>query len=144
MDWTTALRKAGVSNPLEVVGNRIAEDFFNLPEIQQAFGALAAQSLPILQQAVLAAQQGAGGIDAAGIARNIMNTQGGMQLPNAGNFTTANQPGPGGPQQGPTRPVMPGSVEEQNQIGRQMTSPRRGPQPSTGGPVPPGLSNLGA
>jgi hypothetical protein len=144
VDWTTALRKAGVSNPLEVVGNRIAEDFFNLPEIQQAFSALAAQSLPILQQAITAAQQGAGGIDAAEMAQNLMNTQGGMQLPNAGNFTTTNQPGPGGPQQGPIRPVIPGSVEEQNQIGRQMAGPRRGPQPSTGGPVPPGLGNLGA
>ena len=144
VDKTTALRKAGVSNPLEVIGNRIAEDFFNLPEIQQAFSALAAQSLPILQQAVQAAQQGAGGFDAAAMAQNIMNTQGGMQLPNAGNFTGTNQPGPGGAQQGPTRPVVPGNVEEQNQIGRQMAGPRRGPQPSTGGPVPPGLSNVGA
>ena len=144
MDRTTALRKAGVSNPLEVVGNRIAEDFFNLPEIQQAFSALAAQSLPILQQAVEAAQSGAGGPDMASMAQNIMNTQGGMQLPNAGNFTTTNQPGPGGPQQGPVRPVMPGGIDEQNLIGRQMAGPRRGPQPSTGGPVPPGLDNLGA
>ena len=142
MDWTTALRKAGVSNPLEVVGNRIAEDFFNLPQIQQAFSMLAAQSLPILQQAVQAAQQGAtGGFDPAEMAQNIMNTQGSTQLPNAGNFAMGNQSGVG---TGPVRPVIPGSIEEQNQIGQQLASPRRGPQPTTGGPVPPGLGNIGA
>ena len=142
VDWTTALRKGGVSNPLEVVGNRIAEDFFNMPEIQQAFAAVAARSLPILQQAVQAAQQGTGGIDAAEMAQNILNTQGGMQLPNAGNFAQGNQAGVEGGQA--VRPVIPGSVEEQNQIGRQMASPRRGPQPSVGATVPPGLGNIGA
>ena len=142
VDWTTALRKAGVSNPLEVVGNRIAEDFFTLPQIQQAFAGLAAQSLPILQQAVEAAQQGAdGGFDANAVAQNILNTQGSMQLPNAGNFAMGNQAGVGS---GPVRPIIPGSVDEQNLIGRQMASPRRGPQPSTGGEVPPGLDNIGA
>ena len=139
VDWTTALRKAGVSNPLEVIGNRIAEDFFNLPQIQQAFSMLAAQSLPILQQAVQAAQGGAeSGFDPAQLAQNIMNTQGGMQLPNAGNFAQGNQASAGGGGQ-PIRPVMPGSVEEQNQIGRQMAGPRRGPQPTQGGEIPPGL-----
>ena len=144
VDWTTALRKAGVSNPLEVVGNRIAEDFFNLPDIQQAFSALAAQSLPILQQAVEAAQQGAGGVDTAAIAEQILNTQGGMQLPNAGNFQQGNQAATGAPGGGQVRPVIPGSVDEQNLIGRQMASPRRGPQPSVGADVPPGLGNIGA
>jgi|TARA_R100001082_G_scaffold40926_1_gene21702 hypothetical protein len=142
VDWTTALRKAGVSNPLEVVGNRIAEDFFNLPDIQQAFSALAAQSLPILQQAVEAAQQGAGGIDTASIAENIL--AGGVGLPNAGQFGQGNQAAVGAPTGGQVRPVMPGSVDEQNLIGRQMASPRRGPQPSVGADVPPGLDNIGA
>ena len=137
VDWTTALRKAGVSNPLEVVGDRIAEDFFNLPQIQQAFSMLAAQSLPILQQAVQAAQAGAGGGFAPSqLGDKIMNTQGGMQLPNAGKFQQGNQAGVGG---GPVRPVMPGSIEEQNQIGAQMAGPRRGPQPTQGGDIPPGL-----
>ena len=139
VDWTTALRKAGVSNPLEVVGNRIAEDFFNMPEIQQAFAAVAAKSLPILQQAVEAAQAGTGGMDMSALAENILNTG---PMPNAGQFQQGNQAGVVGGQA--VRPVIPGSVEEQNRIGRQMASPRRGPQPTTGGPVPPGLGNIGA
>jgi len=138
VDWTTALRKAGVSNPLEVVGNRIAEDFFNLPQIQQAFSMLAAQSLPILQQAVEAAQQGAGGFDASTLADNIINTQGSMQLPNAGNFGPGNQAAAGGGGT-PVRPVVPGSVDEMNQIGGQLAGPRRGPAPTMGGNIPPGL-----
>ena len=139
VDWTTDLRKAGVSNPLEVVGNRIAEDFFNMPEIQQAFAAVAAKSLPILQQAVEAAQAGTGGMDMSALAENILNTG---PMPNAGQFQQGNQAGVVGGQA--VRPVIPGSVEEQNRIGRQMASPRRGPQPTTGGPVPPGLGNIGA
>ena len=140
VDWTTALRKAGVSNSLEVVGNRIAEDFFNLPDIQAAFSQLAAQSLPILQRAVEAASQGADtGIDAASIAEGIL---GGM--PNAGQFGLGNQAAAGAPTGGQIRPVIPGSIDEQNLIGRQMASPRRGPQPSVGADVPPGLDNIGA
>ena len=111
-----------------------------MPEIQQAFAAVAAKSLPILQQAVEAAQAGTGGMDMSALAENILNT--GPPTPNAGQFQQGNQAGVVGGQA--VRPIMPGGIDEQNQIGRQMASPRRGPQPSTGGPVPPGLGNIGA
>ena len=67
-----------------------------------------------------------------------------MQLPNAGNFQQGNQAATGAPGGGQVRPVIPGSVDEQNLIGRQMAGPRRGPQPSVGADVPPGLDNIGA
>ena len=79
------------------------------------------------------------------IAENILNTQGAQQLPNAGNFSSVNQP----PRtlaserervQTNTRPVIPGSVEEQNLVARQIASPTRtGNRRVPGRDIGPGL-----
>jgi len=132
VDWGTALRSAGVSNPLEVIGNRIAEDFFNIPEVRMLFAQIAAEKLPQLSQAIQSAT-GATEDSAQQIANNILNTQGGMQLPNTGNFGPGNQAGAGAPTGNQTRPVMPGGIDEQNLVGRQMAGPRTGPRRTTTG-----------
>ena len=68
-----------------------------------------------------------------------------MQLPNPGNFSGVNQP----PRtlasereriETNTRPVIPGSIEEQNLVGRQIASPTRtGNRRVPGRDIGPGL-----
>ena len=139
VDWGTALRSAGVSNPLEVIGNRLAEDFFEMPEVKALFAQIAAEKLPQLSQAIQAAT-GATDANAQQIAANILNTQGGTQLTNPGNFGAGNQAAAGGGGQVP-RPVMPGSLEEMNQVGRQVAGPRSGPRRTVGADMAPGGGN---
>ena len=138
VDWATALRSAGVSNPLEVIGNRIAEDFFEMPEVKGLFAQIAAEKLPQLSQAIQAAT-GTTTDNATSIAANILNTQGSTQLTNPGNFSPGNQAAAGGGQV--PRPVMPGSLEEMNQVGRQIAGPRSGPRRTVGADMAPGGGN---
>ena len=93
----------------------------------------AAQRVPTLSQIVeAAAATGSGPIstqEAESIAQNILNTQGAQQLPNAGNFSSVNQP-PRTNEMGrvmpSTRPVIPGSMQEMNQTGAAIAGPRTG------------------
>ena len=143
IDQDTALRKAGVSNALEVRSKLLAEGFLKSEQVQQVLQGEAARRVPILQQLVEATGVSSGQ-EAEQIARNILNTQGDTQLPNAGNFSAGNQP-----QRSPaterarvetnTRPVVPGSVREQELVGRQIASPRTGNRRVQGADLPPGL-----
>ena len=143
IDQDTALRKAGVSNALEVRSKLLAEGFLKSEQVQQVLQGEAARRVPILQQLV-EASGAATGQEAEEIARNILNTQGDTQLPNAGNFSATNQP-----QRSPaterarvetnTRPVVPGSLREQELVGRQIASPRTGNRRVQGADLPPGL-----
>ncbi len=143
IDQDTALRKAGVSNALEVRSKLLAEGFLKSEQVQQVLQGEAARRVPILQQLVEATGMSSGQ-EAEQIARNILNTQGSTQLPNAGNFSTTNQP-----QRSPAtgkarvetniRPVVPGSLREQELVGRQIASPRTGNQRVQGRDLPPGL-----
>ena len=109
----------------------------------------AAQRVPLIANILEAAQGGMGGNDqAAQIAQNILNTQTAQQLPNPGNFSAANQPagaaaGLGAEQarvEPSTRPVMPGSIGEQDLVARQITSPARtGPRRVPTSDLPAGL-----
>jgi hypothetical protein len=143
IDQDTALRKAGVSNALEVRSKLLAEGFLKSEQVQQVLQGEAARRVPILQQLV-EASGAASGQEAEEIAQNILNTQGDTQLPNAGNFSAGNQP-----QRSPaterarvetnTRPVVPGSLREQELVGRQIASPRTGNRRVQGADLPPGL-----
>ena len=143
IDQDTALRKAGVSNALEVRSKLLAEGFLKSEQVQQVLQGEAARRVPILQQLV-EATGAASGQEAEQIAQNILNTQGQTQLPNAGNFSATNQP-----QRSPaterarvetnTRPVVPGSLREQELVGRQIASPRTGNRRVQGRDLPPGL-----
>lgn len=143
IDQDTALRKAGVSNALEVRSKLLAEGFLKSEQVQQVLQGEAARRVPILQQLVEATGVSSGQ-EAEQIARNILNTQGDTQLPNAGNFSATNQP-----QRSPaterarvetnTRPVVPGSLREQELVGRQIASPRTGNRRVQGADLPPGL-----
>ena len=144
IDQDTALRKAGVSNALEVRSKLLAEGFLKSQQVQQVLQGEAARRVPILQQLV-EASGAATGQEAEQIAQNILNTQGQTQLPNAGNFSTTNQP-----QRSPaterarvetnTRPVIPGSLREQDLVARQIASPTRtGNQRVPTRDLPPGL-----
>jgi len=143
IDQDTALRKAGVSNALEVRSKLLAEGFLKSEQVQQVLQGEAARRVPILQQLV-EASGAATGQEAEEIAQNILNTQGDTQLPNAGNFSAGNQP-----QRSPaterarvetnTRPVVPGSLREQELVGRQIASPRTGNRRVQGADLPPGL-----
>ena len=143
IDQDTALRKAGVSNALEVRSKLLAEGFLKSEQVQQVLQGEAARRVPILQQLVEATGVSSGQ-EAEQIARNILNTQGDTQLPNAGNFSAGNQP-----QRSPaterarvetnTRPVVPGSLREQELVGRQIASPRTGNRRVQGADLPPGL-----
>tara|TARA_R100000315_G_C5232306_1_gene143325 strand:+ start:780 stop:2702 length:1923 start_codon:yes stop_codon:yes gene_type:complete len=130
IDQDSALRKAGVSNALEVRSKLLAEQFLKSQQVQQVLQGEAARRIPLLQQLV-EATGGATGSEAQQIAQNILNTQGQTQLPNAGNFSTVNQP-PRSPAteaarvETNTRPVVPGSLREQELVGRQIASPRTG------------------
>jgi hypothetical protein len=133
VDLDTALRKGGVSNPLEVQAKILEEKFLNSPEIQQQLQMAAASRIPAIQNILEAggAQQPEGMVSAEDVARNILNTQGSMQLPNAGNFQMGNQMGtrPQAPGTGiptTTRPVMPGSMQEMQQVAAAISGPRTG------------------
>ena len=128
VDLDTALRKGGVANPLEVRAKILEEKFLAAPEIQQQLQLAAASRIPTIQN-ILQAAQGGGASEAEQIAQNILNTQGAQQLPNPGNFSGVNQP----PRMNEaarvmpsTRPVMPGSIQEMNQVGAAIAGPRSG------------------
>jgi hypothetical protein len=144
VDHQTALRNAGVSNPLEVIAARQAEDFLNSDTVRQAISMEMAKRVPLLQQALEAAEGGQGSTQQIDeLTQNILNTQGATQLPNAGNFAPGNNAGnrPQTPGTGPpttTRPVMPGSIQEMNLIGRQASGPRSGNRRVPGADLLPG------
>ena len=128
VDLDTALRKGGVANPLEVRAKILEEKFLAAPEIQQQLQLAAASRIPTIQN-ILQAAQGGGMAEAEQVAQNILNTQGAQQLPNPGNFSGVNQP----PRMNEaarvmpsTRPVMPGSIQEMNQVGAAIAGPRSG------------------
>jgi len=143
IDQDSALRKAGVSNALEVRSKLLAEQFLKSQQVQQVLQGEAARRIPLLQQLV-EATGGATGSEARQIAENILNTQGQTQLPNPGNFSTVNQP-PRSPAteaarvETNTRPVVPGSLREQELVGRQIASPRTGNRRVPTTDLPPGL-----
>lgn len=143
-DHLTALRNGGVTNPLEVIAARRAEDFLNSEKVRDAIAAQMAQRIPLLQEALDAAEGGQGSTQQIDeIAQNILNTQGASQLPNAGNFGPSNQAGirPQAAGTGiPTtvRPVMPGSSRELDVIARQISGPRSGNRRVPGADLRPG------
>ena len=133
VDLDTALRKGGVSNPLEVRAKILEEQFLNSPGIQEQLQAAAASRIPTIQGILEAASQ----TTASGLptpeetAQNILNTQGAQQLPNAGNFQQGNQAGirpqaAGTGVPATTRPVMPGSLDEMRQTAAAISGPRTG------------------
>ena len=145
VDLDTALRKGGVSNPLEVRAKILEEQFINSPGIQEQLQMAAASRIPTIQNIIEAAgQQGAvQSPTPEETARNILNTQTSMQLPNAGNFQQGNQagirpnnPGTGVPQT--TRPVIPGSIDEMNQTAQSIAGPRTGNVRVPGADISPG------
>ena len=145
VDLDTALRKGGVSNPLEVRAKILEEQFLNSPGIQEQLQLAAASRIPTIQNIIEAAGQPTtpGMTTPEETARNIMNTQGAMQLPNAGNFQQGNQmgtrpqaPGTGVPTT--TRPVMPGSVDEMRQTAAAISGPRSGNVRVPGADISPG------
>ena len=143
VDHDTSLRKAGVSNALEVRSKLLAEAFLNSEQVQQVLQGEAARRIPMLQQLV-EATGAASGQEAQQIAQNILNTQGATQLPNAGNFSTGNQPArspatEAGRVEQSTRPVIPGSLREQELVGRQMAGPRTGNRRVPTSDLPPGM-----
>jgi hypothetical protein len=145
VDLDTALRKGGVSNPLEVRAKILEEEFLKSPGIQEQLQAAAASRIPTIQNILDAAGQGAGPEipTPEQTAQNIMNTQGAMQLPNAGNFQQGNQAGtnPQAPGTGiptTTRPVMPGSIDEMRQTAAAVSGPRSGNVRVPGADISPG------
>ena len=124
----------------------LAEEFLKSEQVQQILQGEAARRVPLLAQIIESASAGQTSSEQAEqIAENILNTQGAQQLPNAGNFSSVNQP----PRtlaserervQTNTRPVIPGSVEEQNLVARQIASPTRtGNRRVPGRDIGPGL-----
>ena len=124
-DHDTALRKAGVSNAFEVKSKILAEQFINSEAVQAALQQAAAERVPLLQQIVEAAGGGTNQRQASDIAQSIMNQQ-----PNAGQFSGTNQPPSTLASERQrvdtnTRPVIPGSMREQELVGREISSPAR-------------------
>ena len=143
VDHDTSLRKAGVSNALEVRSKLLAEAFLKSEQVQAVLQGEAARRIPLLQQLV-EATGAATGQEAQQIAENILNTQGETQLPNAGNFSSGNQPArspatEAGRVQTNTRPVIPGSLREQELVGRQTAGPRTGNRRVPTRDLPPGM-----
>lgn len=145
VDLDTALRKGGVSNPLEVRAKILEEQFLNSPGIQEQLQAAAASRIPTIQNIIEAAGQTSSPQTPTPeeTALNILNTQGAMQLPNAGNFQPGNQMGtrPQSPGTGiptTTRPVMPGSVDEMRQTAAAIAGPRSGNVRVPGADISPG------
>jgi hypothetical protein len=144
VDHDTALRKAGVTNALEVRGKILAEKFIASEPVQQILQMEAAKRVPLLSQLLEAQNEGTGSAAQADeIASNILNTQGATQLPNAGNFSTTSQPTRGDERARTftnTRPVIPGSARESDLVARQISSPTRtGPRRVPTSDLPPGL-----
>ena len=124
-DHDTALRKAGVSNAFEVKSKILAEQFINSEQVQMALQQAAAERVPLLQQIVEAASGGQNKNQANDIAQSIMNQQA-----NAGQFSSVNQPqrtlaSEAERVQTNTRPVIPGSLQEQDLVAREISSPAR-------------------
>ena len=124
-DHDTALRKAGVSNAFEVKSKILAEQFINSEQVQMALQQAAAERVPLLQQIVEAASGGQNQNQANEIAQSIMNQQA-----NAGQFSSVNQPASTLASERErvdtnTRPVIPGSLREQELVGREISSPAR-------------------
>lgn len=144
VDWTSALRNAGVPDPLKVQAARRAEDFLQNPMIAEVLAAESAKRIPLIA-ATLEASGAASGAESEQIAQNILNTNGETQLPNPGNFSSGNQPpspnlGAQIAQQGQqTRPVIPGSFQEAQTTGRQIAGPRTGNRRVPGADLRPGL-----
>ena len=143
VDHDTSLRKAGVSNALEVRSKLLAENFLKGEQVQQVLQGEAARRVPLLQQLVEATGM-TSGQEAEQIAQNILNTQGETQLPNAGNFSSANQPArspatEAGRVETNTRPVVPGSLREQELVGRQIAGQRTGNRRVPTSDLPPGM-----
>ena len=145
VDLDTALRKGGVSNPLEVRSKILEEQFINSPGIHEQLHAAAAARIPTIQNILEAAQQqGSPQLPTPEeTAQNILNTQGAQQLPNAGNFQQGNQAGtrpqaPGTGIPATTRPVIPGSVDEMRQTAAAIAGPRSGNVRVPGADISPG------
>jgi len=145
VDLDTALRKGGVSNPLEVRAKILEEEFLKSPGIQEQLQMAAASRIPTIQNILDAANQSAGPEipTPEQTAQNIMNTQGAMQLPNAGNFQQGNQAGTNPQALGTgipttTRPVMPGSIDELRQTAAAVSGPRSGNVRVPGADISPG------
>jgi hypothetical protein len=123
VDHQTALRKAGVSNPLEVSASIAAEKFFENEMVQQAFAQAASAAIPMLQQQLEAIEaETTPTQNAENAAQNILDTQGALQLSNTGNFNGQNQAGtrPFNPGSGNQGTVKPNSVDDANLIARQF------------------------
>jgi len=143
VDHDTALRKAGVSNALEVRSKLLAEAFLQSEQVQQVLQGEAARRVPLLEQ-IVEATGAATGQEAQQIAQNILATQGETQLPNPGNFSSVNQPARSpaterGRVETSTRPVIPGSLREQELVGRQIAGMRTGNRRVPTSDLPPGL-----
>ena len=143
VDHDTALRKAGVSNALEVRSKLLAEAFLQSEQVQQVLQGEAARRVPLLEQ-IVEATGAASGQEAQQIAQNILATQGETQLPNPGNFSSVNQPARSpaterGRVETSTRPVIPGSLREQELVGRQIAGQRTGNRRVPTSDLPPGL-----
>jgi hypothetical protein len=143
VDLDTALRKGGVSNPLEVRAKILEEAFLKSPQIQEQLQAAAASRIPTIQNILEAAGAQNQGETPQDIAQRILNTQGAQQLPNMGNFSSANQPqrtlsGEAARIAPSVRPVMPGSLDEMNQIGAAIAGPRSGMVRVPGADISPG------
>tara|TARA_Y100000310_G_scaffold288949_1_gene315028 strand:- start:279 stop:953 length:675 start_codon:yes stop_codon:yes gene_type:complete len=123
-----ALRRAGITNPLEEMVQRKAEDLMNSPEIIQMQAQMLLQDLNLPGQQMQAAGIGGGGVNPGS-----MNL-GGAQLP---------RPGEGMIQQsriasGEGRPsVFAQNMGEMGQLGRQLGMPTGGAVPMPGGQVVP-------
>jgi hypothetical protein len=146
IDHMTALRNAGQSEPLEVRANLLAEAFMKDEEVFGALRTEAIRRIPIIQQILEATALTTGSTAQVDqIAQGIAN---GVQAPNAGNFSADNQPGfsfAGERQRTATNTsgqggagVMPGSLQEANQIGRQIAGPRSGNRRVPGADLGPG------
>jgi hypothetical protein len=126
IDHETSLRKGGVSNALEILGKVDAEKQLNSEAVQEVLSAHAAERVPLLQQRIEAQD----GTDSAREVEQLTaEVLGAAQQPNSGSFSQTNQPSPGDlatQAAGIGAPVMPGSPEEVDLIGRQATLPRSG------------------
>ena len=148
IDHTTALRNAGQTEPLEVRGNLMVEAFLNDPEVFAALRNAAAERIPLIQEILAAASITTG---SAGQVEQIANAiTSGVQAPNAGNFSSTNQPGfsfSGERERTRTNTsgqggagVIPGSMQEAGQVSRQIFGPRSGNRRVPGADLGPGGS----
>ena len=146
IDHTTALRNAGQSQPLEVRANLLAETFLKDEEVFAALRGEAVRRIPIIQEILAASEVTTGSTGQVNqIAEGIINS---IQAPNAGNFSSANQPGfsmAGEAARTRTNTsgiggagVMPGSLQDAQMIGQQIAGPRSGNRRVPGADLAPG------